>query len=503
MTRPTVDPDWATTLSVDPTSGQNNRVEPPTAWKTGGFSYQEKPARNYMNFVLWNAGQWIEYLDSEAMTRSATYVVAANDASAESKLHADAVCDGTDDHTEINAAITAVSATGGIVLLTEGTFVIDGIISMAAGVHLRGMGRGATTIKVDTSSTTDLTILSFSSISNSSVRELTIDGSASSVATNCDGIGITDCTNIDIVDVTVKDISYSASAGRGILAAGATATSVVRLDRVYIDNCEGLGIQVTSVVTDLAGSKVHAINCTSEGAVISGNYCRFTDSVFSSNGNDGIRVGGDYCRLVSCTANSNANEGFEVASGGDHCLIEASDAAANSGDGFKILADYCRMKGCRSDDNTGGDGIEIGGTKGVYDSCVVVNNHYHGINFAAGGDENIVKGCLIKANGQATHNTYSGIYFASGASDNTVTDCKVRDAASSPQQAYGLDLVNVTSGTEGNKVYGNDLSGGGVTAAINCAGAGGTGTAKTIPAYIGSTVGGNVLDDASKANRIT
>ncbi len=109
MARPTVDLDWAESDVVDPTSGQNNKVEPPAAWKANGWSYQEKPPRNYGNPVMtWCCGN----------------------AAAETKLHADAVCDGTDDQVQINAAITAVAATGGLVLLSEGTFTIGGAIAI-------------------------------------------------------------------------------------------------------------------------------------------------------------------------------------------------------------------------------------------------------------------------------------------------------------------------------------------------------------------------------------
>ena len=58
--------------------------------------------------------------------RAASVVVAAHNASRESKTHADYVCDGVADEVEITAAITSISnAGGGSVLLSEGTFILN------------------------------------------------------------------------------------------------------------------------------------------------------------------------------------------------------------------------------------------------------------------------------------------------------------------------------------------------------------------------------------------
>jgi len=61
------------------------------------------------------------------VTRSATFVVAASDSSAASKAQADYVCDGTADYVQIQAAIDALPAGGGRVVLSEGTFTLDDV----------------------------------------------------------------------------------------------------------------------------------------------------------------------------------------------------------------------------------------------------------------------------------------------------------------------------------------------------------------------------------------
>src|SRR3990167_10758410 len=72
---------------------------------------------------------------------SATFTVAASDASAASIAMADYVCDGTADDVDINAAIAALPATGGKVMLTEGTFTIASPILLVSNCHLIGQGR--------------------------------------------------------------------------------------------------------------------------------------------------------------------------------------------------------------------------------------------------------------------------------------------------------------------------------------------------------------------------
>lgn len=104
----------------------------------------------------------------------ATLVVAAADATAVDAASADYVCDGVDDHLTIQEALDSLANAGGydtqgggLVLLTEGTFIVDpGTISAAYWVDndghrwttaLRGMGWG--TVLVATSANTTGTVI--------------------------------------------------------------------------------------------------------------------------------------------------------------------------------------------------------------------------------------------------------------------------------------------------------------------------------------------------------
>lgn len=74
------------------------------------------------------------HLDSQgntaALSRTATLIVAASDSSAKSKAGADYVCDGTADEVQIQAAIDALPAGGGKVVLLEGTYYLAASITI-------------------------------------------------------------------------------------------------------------------------------------------------------------------------------------------------------------------------------------------------------------------------------------------------------------------------------------------------------------------------------------
>ncbi len=82
--------------------------------------------------------------------------VAASNAPSVNKRRSDYICDGSNDWTQIQAAVTAATSLGGVVALSAGTFTRalgSSSITLPAGVQIIGAGRGATIIN-DTSSNT-------------------------------------------------------------------------------------------------------------------------------------------------------------------------------------------------------------------------------------------------------------------------------------------------------------------------------------------------------------
>lgn len=61
LPRPTVLPKWAMEDQIDPISLQENVVEPPPERKLSGWTFQEKPNRQYWNWFQRQTSLWIEY----------------------------------------------------------------------------------------------------------------------------------------------------------------------------------------------------------------------------------------------------------------------------------------------------------------------------------------------------------------------------------------------------------------------------------------------------------
>ena len=162
--KPIDKPYWATAIVVDG-GGRTNIIAPPVGREPEGWTYLEKPPRNYTNHLWhWN-GEWIDYQEAmtDAAQKAATKVVAAEDASDEWKQMADyTVGAGADAAITIELAVTNLPATGGRVLLSDGTFTCATQIDITkAGVWI--MGQGPNT-RIKTASASDVAAIDVQAI---------------------------------------------------------------------------------------------------------------------------------------------------------------------------------------------------------------------------------------------------------------------------------------------------------------------------------------------------
>ncbi|WP_214040963.1 CARDB domain-containing protein [Methanoculleus sp.] len=81
-----------------------------------------------------------------ALEATPNTIVAASDSSAADKASADYICDGVNDHVEIQAALNALPSSGGVVLLTSGTYNCAGVIAPKASSTLMGEGESETNL---------------------------------------------------------------------------------------------------------------------------------------------------------------------------------------------------------------------------------------------------------------------------------------------------------------------------------------------------------------------
>lgn len=125
--------------------------------------------------------------------------IAASDSTASSKARANYVCDGTEDETEINTAISSLGSIGGMIKLLEGNFYIQtATIEQPESVFIRGVGPDATIIQPHASHTLtpgDALITLTSTNTNyqpGGISELTLqgDGTTTLGTATIDGLGI-------------------------------------------------------------------------------------------------------------------------------------------------------------------------------------------------------------------------------------------------------------------------------------------------------------------------
>jgi len=130
----------------------------------------------------------------------------------------------TDDTADVQAAIDAAAAVGGVVLFPKGTYILGGIVSTSS-VNLVGQGRG-TILKLKDGASAGLTggiWLAFSGDDGFTVADLTLDGNDANNTTLYRALYFVTATNVDIHNIYAHDV-YGQAIG------------MATVDRFIIDN---------------------------------------------------------------------------------------------------------------------------------------------------------------------------------------------------------------------------------------------------------------------------
>ena len=272
-------PTWATASFALAISGQQNKVRPTAGHRANGWDENEEPPCNFENYQMNSVYQFLQFFDLNA-ARGMTAFVCADDATDPMKDMATAegtglnkwLCDGTADNIQIQAAIDAVEAAGGgMVLLSEGTFSMLGpLIIDADNVALVGMGRGATSLQLVASATIQFELVTIDTANNCMIADLTIDGNKGNQAGAYEylGIDLDDATNCVVRDVVVRDLYDDAETEASIRITGASSSYCV-IERCHIFGCE------SDYNIEIIGGADHVVGlatCTLEALI---DYARF------------------------------------------------------------------------------------------------------------------------------------------------------------------------------------------------------------------------------------
>ena len=303
------------------------------------------------------------HLDSQGNTlevsRSATLVVAASDASAKSKAGADYVCDGVDDdQVEIQAAIDAINASGvrGILKLI-GTFICSAQIDAKSNVDVFGPAE----IQINT--TIPQCGLRFNGISNAIWKDIVIRRQGAVTSNGAEGnsaIFITGVTDATCVLENVRGINEITQGGTAYGGAGIEVHSYPDSPSPTLIDCEGQGANVSA--------ECFGISVTVKAAPI----------IYGGKGTGGSNVGGK-CYGISLFSWTLAKLFNVVGNGGD--LGDANYGIALDSTGVEyssaeVIATGRNqgpiLTGCLGIGGAGGSHgiIAYGPATGVLESCI-------------------------------------------------------------------------------------------------------------------------------------
>lgn len=366
--------------------------------------------------------------------RTATVVVAANDSSAESKLQADYVCDGTDDHVEIQAALDALPG-GGEVLLLEGIYYIEVSLALDSNQTLKGCGKNT----VLTTTTADLDIVT---------------------ATGGDG---TELTGILIADLCVDGAAGGAVNGVGIFW---TYVDYSKILNIWSQNNGEHNIRLTNC--DFNG----IIGNTCQGNACSGIWLHFSNNntivgnACQGNANDGIYLyASNNNTIVGNTCQGNAYGGISLDDASNNNTIVGNTCQGNTQDGIYAYDSH--------NNTISGNTCQGNTSEGIYLDDVENNtmsgntcqgNSYNGIYVDSSKNNNIV-GNVCLENSQDADDTYDNIFLVNNSDYNLINGNICRQGVLANTPRYGINISDDTC--DRNCLIGNDLYDSGSTGDLN------------------------------------
>ena len=289
------------------TAGGNNWIFQDLRTDAGGLNFGITTGWELRNVTI--AANYYAYRTPVASTtgadwqipvgRAATFVVASVGASAQSIAQADYVCDGVDDDVEIQAAIDALPANGGKVVLLEGTFNISSTILISKEtVFIEGMGAGDLAAAADSGTTIFL--------ANNS---------------DCDVIANLNATQrvLYLHNFTIDGNKTNQASGHGIninnLQVGGHYKHGIFNLNIYYCKQHGIFSNVIAANCGIHGSGLYVAGCDGAGMYLTngaqGSHIK-TPNWFVSNGAEGVYIGGGSDCILELYCENNGTVGAEL-----------------------------------------------------------------------------------------------------------------------------------------------------------------------------------------------
>jgi len=271
-------PFHATLYASDPSVGEIVKV---TAKSTDAFTIER--AKENTTAQEWTQNTRIELLVTAKLFddfQIRTEIIVATDGSG------DYNCDGTDDQTEINEAISDLPAGGGIVRLKRGTYTLTGLVQILKdNVVLEGEGASTLIKAADASNLGDIVRVGdggTTAYSNIVIRNLKIDGNqANQTSGNSSPLVLWGTSSNKHKRILVENC-WLTGARLDCLKVIGTEESIIRNCFVHDNTGTGIGLFTSSQHNTITGN---VLTSNAYGIYDSGcNYNTFSGNVSRSNG---------------------------------------------------------------------------------------------------------------------------------------------------------------------------------------------------------------------------
>ena len=389
-------------------------------------------------------------------TGIATKVIAASNAA--NKGNADYQASGTNDQTTINAAITALPSTGGVIYLTDGTFSLGAAVTITkSNVSIIGAGSSTIVKRVyDSTSSEDGAITigdtTGTIYSNISVSYIQIDGNSSvETNTNDDAVLIKDSVNTIVVSST-------------------TIVNTKGIGVSYITSTASHNPNTIKVIGNAISGSQSAINMYGASASAPMNAI-ISDNTITNSGNWNIQVA-KFDNSIIARNNiplTGSNSGITITSGTGSGIIYGNTMSGGQhgiGGGSNWLIEANLMKGLggtaifvASNESVVGNQIVSAGIQGIYintssNSSVTGNT----INMTANSGKPAIL-ITTGANNTITGNTISigastanGVYISGAGNSNIISNNQIYGGGGS---GYAIKIDAGTGNYLSNNLYTN------------------------------------------------
>ncbi len=410
---------------------------------------------------------------STVYARTATQVVAASDS--KDTTNADHFCDGTNDEVQIIAAIDALPATGGSVLLMDGTYEIAAEITMnKANVKLIGQGKS--------------TILNISS----AIKTVNISAHFCEV----NSIQFTGAKTLNFYGVFSENVDY----GKVINCWFAT---------LYYGIYTQLGDHWIYSHNTLTGAFNKAIRANGNSVLIEGNMIEAdTDVIIESLGRSAQVIGNSLSGRMDIGSSEAITVGTRSVVSGNSIRITNGRGYTSTANGITIIGNVFETAGIALFNNGGeyvtitGNYFELNGSQSILNdgnNCTISSNIFfdtrsndapihirsdhntiigntinkadrNGIKLSNSANHNLIDGNNIHDTSEDTDNTYDAILITGTSTYNIISNNRISGNAANKHR-YG---ISEASSADDFNVYVGNIITDSQTAAFNINGASST-----------------------------